>query len=160
MNSTSDAATILLVEDDEVLRKVFQRTLTREGYRVLSAADVPEALRLVQGQTPRLALLDLCLGDGDGLELARELRARYADVPLIMVTGYPVRLQERPELARQFECVLTKPVDLEELRRVVNKASGGGNVRAGVPARPGHAGGPKVPMPSPQEPAYGAAGAE
>ena len=69
------AATILLVDDDEVLSQVLRRVLTRDGYRVVEAGSVAQALELIREDKPQLGLLDLSLPDGDGMGLATKLRA-------------------------------------------------------------------------------------
>ncbi len=115
-------ATILVVDDDAGVRQVLGRVLTREGHTVLEAGDAAKAVALTEQHHPQLAVLDLCLGDGDGGELAGHLHARQAGLPLILITGFPLRLHEKPELSRPFRSVLTKPVDVNELRLAVNTA--------------------------------------
>jgi cobalt-zinc-cadmium efflux system membrane fusion protein len=122
MPSAPNPAPILLVDDDEVLRHVLTRVLAPEGHPILAAADVGEALRLAEEQPPGLGLIDLCLTDGDGVELARKLHARHAGLPLILMTAYPLRLREYPELKDEFRQVLTKPLNLQELRQTVSAA--------------------------------------
>lgn len=73
------AATILLVDDDEVLSQVFRRVLTRDGYRVVEAGSVGQAPDLTREDKPQLGLLDVSLPDGDGMELAKKLRAQGAN---------------------------------------------------------------------------------
>ncbi len=117
-------ATILLVDDDEVLGQVLQRVLSRQGRNVVQAGTVDQALRLAREHRPNLGLLDLCLPDGDGVDLAARLEAEVGRFPLILMTAYPLRLRDHPELARQFSSVLTKPLNLEELRSAVETALG------------------------------------
>jgi cobalt-zinc-cadmium efflux system membrane fusion protein len=126
------SATILLVDDDEVLSQVLRRVLTREGYTVVEAGNVAEALHVARANHPQLALLDLCLPDGDGMELARQLGDQVGPLPMILMTAYPVRLREHPELAHSFRHVLTKPLNLEELRQAI----AGALVGQPVPATP------------------------
>jgi DNA-binding NtrC family response regulator len=114
-------ATILIVDDDEVLGGILRQVLLRQGYQVCLAAGAAQALELMQSHRPQLALLDLCLPDGDGLQLAGDLRALSPDLVLILMTAYPLRLRERPELAQEFAQVLTKPLDLAELRQVISE---------------------------------------
>ena len=117
-----NASTILLVDDDEVLSQVLRRVLTRQGYTVLTANNVAQAEQLAEQHHPQLALLDLCLPDGDGVELARRLTEKSEKLPLILLTAYPLRLRDRPELASHFSRVLTKPVNLQELRDAIESA--------------------------------------
>ena len=125
MRVSKDPATILLVDDDEVVRQVLSRVLTQEGHTVMCAADPAQALQMAQERQPRLALLDLSLGEGDGVDLAKELHARQENLPMVLMTAYPLRLCDRPEVARLFDTVLTKPLDLERLRETVNASMAG-----------------------------------
>jgi CheY-like chemotaxis protein len=85
-------STILLVDDDEVLSQVLRRVLTRDGYNVVEAGSVAQALERVREQRPALGLLDLRLPDGDGVDLARQLEQQVGRFPLILMTAYPLRL--------------------------------------------------------------------
>jgi membrane fusion protein, heavy metal efflux system len=130
------APTILLVDDDEVLSQVLRRVLSRQGYDVREASSVAQALQVAREQRPRLGLLDLCLPDGDGTDLARQLKAEGGDFPLILMTAYPLRLREQPQLAEGFTRVLTKPLNLQELRQAIDAAlaAPAGNATAAAPA--------------------------
>jgi cobalt-zinc-cadmium efflux system membrane fusion protein len=124
MSSEREPVSILVVDDDEVVSGVLGRTLERDGYSVLRASSPSQALGLTEHTMPRLALVDLCYPDGDGAELARDLHARCADLPVILMTAYPLRLRERPEVARAFQNVLHKPINLDELRQTLGAALG------------------------------------
>jgi cobalt-zinc-cadmium efflux system membrane fusion protein len=113
---------ILLVDDDEVIGTVLGRVLEREGYAVRRATSPADALVLAEEATPEVALLDLCYPDGDGVALANYLRASNACLPLILMTAYPLRLRDRPDLGRVFDGVLNKPIDLNELRCALGAA--------------------------------------
>src|SRR5262249_40355051 len=74
---------------------------------------------LDQEQHPRLALLDLCLPDGDGVQLADALMTQHPGLPLILMTAYPLRLRENRAAADRFVRVLTKPLNVSELRQTI-----------------------------------------
>lgn len=78
--------TVLVVDDDETVREVVRRYLSRAGHRVLEAADGPSALAAVHQQDPDLVVLDLMLPGIDGLDVCREIR-RTRTVPIIMLTA-------------------------------------------------------------------------
>src|SRR5215831_929043 len=118
----ANPATILVVDDDEMLRQVLSRVLTRGGHVVLPASDAARALQLASEHSPQLAIVDLCLPDRGGVELANALRERGARMPLILMTAFPLRLREHPDLTKQFNKVLTKPINLEELRHAIDEA--------------------------------------
>jgi CheY-like chemotaxis protein len=136
MRSSPDPALILLVDDDDVVRRALDRALTQAGHTVLSAANTAEALRLSDEQPPRLALLDMSLPDGDGAELAKELRARHPRLLLILMTAYPLRLRERPKATSLFQHVLTKPLDLGELRQVLQTTLIEDSMAPSTPSQP------------------------
>src|SRR5258708_24957894 len=117
MTANGKNPTILVVDDDEVLGQVLARVLGREGRTVVRARNAAQALQLADQQPPQLALVDLCLPDIDGVELAKSLRSRHADVPLILMTAYPLRLRDHPEKADHFTRILTKPLNVQDLRQ-------------------------------------------
>jgi cobalt-zinc-cadmium efflux system membrane fusion protein len=138
MSTNGKNPTILVVDDDEVLGQVLARVLTREGRTVLRASNAAQALQLADQQPPQLALVDLCLPDVDGVELAKSMRSNHADVPLILMTAYPLRLRDHPEMAGHFTRILTKPLNLQELRQAVDASmdeSGAKAARAPLPLK-------------------------
>ena len=110
---------ILIVEDDEVLGRVLRRVLSQEGYSVILATTVAQAIELDLEQRPQVGLLDLCLPDGDGVQLADALRAQHPGLPLVLMTAYPSRLRDNPEGSDRFVRVLTKPLNLGELWQTI-----------------------------------------
>jgi CheY-like chemotaxis protein len=111
---------ILVVDDDEVLGRILSRILQQQGHAVRRAESAAEAVALAWDHTPHLVLVDLCLPDRDGVELARQLRKEHPEIRLILMTAYPLRLRDEPSLAASFDQVLTKPLGLAELRRAVD----------------------------------------
>jgi DNA-binding response OmpR family regulator len=79
-------ARILFVEDEASISDPFSRALAREGFEPVVARTAREALALAERIEPDLVLLDLNLPDGDGRDVARELRRR-GDVPIVMLTA-------------------------------------------------------------------------
>ncbi len=149
------APTILLLDDDEVLRQVLRRVLSRQGLNVVEAGDLAQARQVLANQPCQVGLFDLCLPDGDGVELARELQEAGSSMPLILMTAYPLRLREQPNLAEKFTRVLSKPVNLQELRDAVDAAVAGAPAAAPLaattPTQPAAASA-TLPMPAPPAP--------
>ena len=110
----------MVVDDDEVLGRVLSRVLAHDRHQVWRAASAGQAVWLARQHRPHLALIDLCLPDEDGLGLARHLRAEHPDLVLVLMTAYPLRLRDHPELGGAFARVLTKPLDLTELREAID----------------------------------------
>lgn len=80
---------VLIVEDDEFLRKACHDTLRRDGYRVVAAYDGEEALRKVKADLPDVVLLDWLLPKVPGLEVLRAIKAdaRSRDVPVLVLSN-------------------------------------------------------------------------
>ncbi|MEY2418711.1 MAG: hypothetical protein QOG90_1391 [Actinomycetota bacterium] len=87
MHSTETThAKVLVVDDDRSIRHVLTRYLTLEHYGVVSAANAEEALVALHDEQPDLVLLDVMLGEDDGLDLLEQMRAT-TQVPVILLTG-------------------------------------------------------------------------
>jgi signal transduction histidine kinase/ABC-type cobalamin transport system ATPase subunit len=107
------AATVLVVDDDEMLRSMMVRTLESAGYNVLSAPDGAEALLLVDAMDGLLdlALTDLHMPDMDGGQLADALLTRDPDVKLLFVSGIALDEAQVQELRDRNGTFLAKPFD-------------------------------------------------
>ena len=87
MSSSTDAGTIVVVEDDPNIADLVELYLRQEGFRVVQAGDGEGGLDAVRSQKPRLVILDVGLPGGiDGLEVCRRLRVD-SDVPIIILTA-------------------------------------------------------------------------
>jgi two-component system, OmpR family, response regulator MprA len=105
---------VLVVEDDEEIAQVLQRSLRLEGYEVRIAADGEAALDQSAAFNPDLVILDLGLPKLDGIEVARRLRAAD-DVPILMLTARDA-LESRVEgLDSGADDYLVKPFERQEL---------------------------------------------
>ena len=82
-------AKILFVEDEPTLQKELNEILQQEGFKILSAFDGEEALKLTKEEMPDLILLDLILPKKDGFEVLKELKAdeKTKDIPVIVLTN-------------------------------------------------------------------------
>ena len=106
--------TVLVVDDEEIVRDVVVRYLKRDGYRTLEAADGDEALRLLEEETPALVVLDVMLPRHDGLEICRWIRAR-SDLPIIMLTARGEEADRIVGLELGADDYVTKPFSPREL---------------------------------------------
>jgi two-component system, cell cycle sensor histidine kinase and response regulator CckA len=117
-------ATVLLVEDEPVVRAIAARSLERGGFRVLQASDGAAALALMGGPRgqPDLVLTDLMMPGMGGAELARRLRERWPTLPILFMSGYSMEDLHREDAA-DFEGVLIqKPFTPDTLVRSVAAA--------------------------------------
>ena len=114
MNTTGRDPRVLVVEDDEEIAQVLQRSLRLEGYEVRVAGDGETALDQSAAFNPDLVILDLGLPKLDGMEVARRLRSAD-DVPILMLTARDA-LEARVEgLDAGADDYLVKPFERQEL---------------------------------------------
>jgi two-component system, OmpR family, response regulator MprA len=112
--SMDRAARVLVVEDDDEIAQVLQRSLRLEGYEVRVAGDGEQALKTHADYVPDLVILDLGLPKLDGIDVARRLRGSD-DVPILMLTARDA-LEARVEgLDSGADDYLVKPFDRQEL---------------------------------------------
>ena len=118
----SDNPTLLLVEDDPLIRTFLADNLTADGYELLVTSTLEDALRELEFKCPDLAIVDLKLPDGSGLELVRRVRA--ADgvgrldpaLPLLMLSGSGGDLDRIRGFERGLDDYVVKPFSYQELR--------------------------------------------
>jgi DNA-binding NtrC family response regulator len=111
----SERTTVLVVDDEDGIRKALDRFLTRLGYQVVAAANAREALERLAADRPQAMLCDIRMPETSGVELLPKALAQDPDLAVIMLTAI-----DEPRTA--IECLklgahdyLIKPVDLEEL---------------------------------------------
>ena len=106
--------TVLVVDDEPIVREVVVKYLSREGYRTLEAADGNTAKEIVEREQPSLVVLDLMLPGTDGLELCSWIRKR-SDLPLIMLTARGEEADRIVGLELGADDYVTKPFSPREL---------------------------------------------
>jgi DNA-binding response OmpR family regulator len=125
-------ATVLVVDDEPIVRDVVARYLEREGYRTVQAGDGDEARRIVERTAPSLVVLDVMLPGVSGLELCRWIRSR-SDVPVVMLTALGEETDRIVGLELGADDYITKPFSPREVavrvRNLMRRA-----------AQPSHAG--------------------
>ena len=119
---------VLVVDDDAKTVELVRLYLNRDGYRVLTAYDGIEALRLARERHPDLIVLDLMLPGMDGLEVCRTIRGE-SDVPIIMLTAKSTDEDKLTGLGLGADDYVTKPFSPRELaarvRTVLRRLPGG-----------------------------------
>ena len=119
-------ATILVVDDEPIVRDVVVRYLKRDGFKTIEAASGDEAQRLLERELPALVVLDVMLPGIDGLELCRSIRAR-SDLPIVMLTARGEETDRIVGLELGADDYLTKPFSPRELavrvRNVLRRAA-------------------------------------
>jgi len=117
------AATVLAIDDDAAARDLIGRFLGAEGYRVITAADGEEGLRLAREQRPDLITLDVMMPHVDGWSVLQELKGdpELAAIPVILLTMTDERNLGFALGASEY---LTKPIDRDQLAEVLRKYEG------------------------------------
>jgi DNA-binding NtrC family response regulator len=123
---------ILVVDDDESLRRVMQMQLEEAGYEVLAASQGQDALAVMEDMTPALVITDLKMPGISGLDLLRRLRGAYPETTVIMVTAFGTVSTAVEAMKAGAYDYITKPVDYEQLMLVVNRAMERGQLMAEV----------------------------
>ena len=111
---------ILVVDDEPMVREVVTGYLTRDGHRVVEAADGAEALRQFDRQPPDLVVLDVMLPEVDGLSVLRAIRSR-GDVPVVLLTALVDELDRVVGLELGADDYVVKPFSPRELAIRVRK---------------------------------------
>ena len=113
---------ILVVDDEKTLRYALEEGLSEEGYRVGAAGDSASALEILSREEYHVVLLDQKLPDGSGLDLLREIRSRYPDMQVVMMTAFG-KFENAVE-ATKAGCFdyIGKPFELDHMKLVIQNA--------------------------------------
>lgn len=119
-------STILVVDDEEMNRNLLVQMLTYfvpGKFRIVEGTDGVEAVEIARRELPDLVLLDLSLPKKDGWTAAREIKddASTRSIPVVAVTAHTMIGDRESALASGCDDFLSKPIDKEELKRVVGR---------------------------------------
>ena len=114
IGGSARGGTILLVEDEEDIATLVRTYLEKDGFRVIWAARAAEGLQALADNEIRLAILDLQLPDGDGLDLCRAIRAT-SRLPIVIVTARDEEIDRITGLELGADDYVTKPFSPREL---------------------------------------------
>ena len=110
-----EGSSLLIVEDDEALRERMTRALTRRGLEVRSAGTVADAERLAREDPPELVLVDLRVGNDNGLDLIPTLKQIDPATRIVVLTAYGSVATAIQALRRGATHYVTKPADADEI---------------------------------------------
>ncbi len=113
--TTSQEASILVVDDDPAVTSVLRRGLAFEGYRVETAASGAEALRLARERPPSLVILDVMMPGIDGLEVCRRLREGDRALPILLLTAKDAPADQIAGLETGADDYVAKPFNFDVL---------------------------------------------
>jgi DNA-binding response OmpR family regulator len=118
---------ILVVEDEEGLRLLYEEELKAEGYEVITAQNGREAIQKLEQEKPDLIILDIVMPVMDGMEALGRMVGRERNVPIILNTSYPGYRQDFMSWAA--DAYVMKSTDLGELKEKVRELLEKGKVR-------------------------------
>ena len=125
--------TILVVDDEEKIRKTLRGVLTDEGFAVAEAVNGRRALDFIEHNQPRLAIVDIWMPELDGIELVAAIRKRAPELPVIVISGHGlIETAMRVAQLGAFQ-FLEKPFTLDALLDTVARALGRARPRAPMP---------------------------
>jgi len=116
---SSSARPLLLVDDDATFVRVLSRALTSRGFEVISATNLGDARMLARRHQPRHCVLDLKLGEENGLRLIPELHTLVPDMRILLLTGYASIATAVEAIKRGAHDYLAKPVDADAVVRAL-----------------------------------------
>ena len=113
---------VLLADDNDDIRSVFQEGLENQGYEVVTAASVIEALRFISTQQFDVLLSELHMPEAcDGFAVVSAMRHAQPDAPTLLLSSYPVLQAAMTALVLQADQVLVKPIGIAEISEIIRK---------------------------------------
>ena len=113
-------AIILLVDDEEHIRRYYTEELSEQGYEVISLGSGHNLMQKIDIIKPDLVVLDIRLVDYDGLELLKDIRNEYYDMPVVICSAYDTYKNDPKSIAADYYVV--KSIDLSGLKVAIKKA--------------------------------------
>ncbi len=113
--------TLLIVDDDEMLRLQLSRAITARGLRVIAAANVDQAVEQLGVESPDLAVVDLRMPGASGLEVLREIKDRSPATKSIVLTGYGSIANAVEAMRLGAVNYVTKPADADQILQAFQK---------------------------------------
>ena len=104
-------ARILVIDDEEAIRKSLRMVLEYEGYELIEAASGPEGLETLKREAPDAILLDIKMPGMDGMEVLQQARSRDAHTPILMISGHGTTSTAVEAIKRGATDFLDKPFE-------------------------------------------------
>ena len=115
---------LLILDDDNALRRTLARSMEARGFKPATAATVAEAKSLIQTSAPNYAVLDLKLEDGNGLEVVNMLQSVHPQCRIVMLTGFGNIATAVAAVKAGALDYLPKPANPEEIERALSQTEG------------------------------------
>ena len=114
-------ASVLIVDDEPLVRQTLSEWMRRKNFRVFEAEDGRQAMERIRRDEPDIVISDVVMPGMDGVQLLKEAKAVKADIPFLMISGYPSRSTAVDLMNHGASDYLPKPFTPEELARRVNR---------------------------------------
>lgn len=124
MPRSSDAPSILIVDDDPTLRERMADALRGRGFEVQTAGDYDQAMALASNESPEMAIVDLRMPGRSGLELIRDLKALDAETKIVVLTGYGSIATTIDAMKLGAVYYLPKPADADDVLAAFARGDG------------------------------------
>jgi two-component system response regulator PilR (NtrC family) len=116
------SVSILIVDDEEMMRNLLNRILSREGYKISSAKDGVAALEMLETEKFNIIISDMKMPRMNGFELLKNVKREYPDIGVIIMTAYGDTYTVKDALLLGADEYITKPFKSYEIALVVERA--------------------------------------
>ncbi|MEM3626457.1 MAG: response regulator [Candidatus Bathyarchaeia archaeon] len=116
-----ETARILIVDDDENIRKVLTTILEEEGYKVESVDTGQKAIEITKKKIYNLALIDVRLPDMEGIELLTKVRDTTPKMRKVIITGYPTLQNAIAAVNKGADAYIVKPFDMDKVLETIRE---------------------------------------
>jgi len=114
-------STVLIAEDMESQRELYEDFLNENGYKILTACNGVEALKIIENQKVDLVVTDAKMPEMNALDIVPRIRILRPGLPIIVVTAYPVLVDAFADQIFKVEAIFLKPVSLDDLLKKVKE---------------------------------------
>lgn len=111
---------IIVVDDEEAIRILYTDELEEEGHEVIATGDSSRVMELIDRRSPDLIVLDIKLGNYNGLDLLQEIKNAHYDLPVILATAYPAFRHDPKSIAADYYVLKTS--NFEQLKLKIKMA--------------------------------------
>jgi DNA-binding NtrC family response regulator len=116
-----NAMKIVVVDDEKIVLDSCKRVLISEGFEVLLATSVDEALKILETQIPAVLLVDVKMPERDGMSLMEEIKRTLPDLPIVVMSGYPTNETVSESVKKGAACFIAKPFTPDELIQTIRQ---------------------------------------
>jgi DNA-binding response OmpR family regulator len=122
-------ATVMIVDDEKMIRTLISKSLNKKGHLVFDAADGDTALQMIREITPDVVIMDLMMPDMDGIALAKEMRSSSflpTETQILLMSGFHADCNQPQSSYCDINAYMNKPFNMAELIGKVSKLASRG----------------------------------